>query len=80
MLSTGVSDENGALLDGMAAVGGATVNGVLVVEAPTRRVELNNLVAHPGLSWIVSGKASKFVKLRPSRDLRGECKACLARG
>ena len=51
MLGAGVSDEDGALLYGMTAVGGASINGVLVVEAPTRRVELNNLVAHLGLSW-----------------------------
>ena len=58
MLSASVSDEDGALLDGMTAVGSTTINGVLVVEAPARRVELNNLVTHLGLAWTVSGEAS----------------------
>ena len=63
VLGTGVSDEDGALLDGMTAVGSATINGVLVVETPAGRVELNNLIAHLELSWTVSGKAGALIRV-----------------
>lgn len=55
MLAASVSDQYRPHLDSMAraAVGRATVNGVLVVEAPAVRVELNQLVAH--LEYLPSG-------------------------
>lgn len=45
-----VADEDGALLDAVAAtaVGGTAVDGVLVVEAVAGRVQLDELVAHGG--------------------------------
>jgi hypothetical protein len=48
VLAAGVSDEDLSLLDAVsgAAISDATVNGVLIVEAPASRVQLDELVAH----------------------------------
>lgn len=43
-----VSDQDCSLLDAVsrASIAGTPVDGVLVVEAPASRVELDNLVTH----------------------------------
>lgn len=48
MSAAGVADIDCALLDAVAwlAIGRATVNGVLIVEAAACRVELHELIAH----------------------------------
>lgn len=53
VLAAGISNKNCPLLDIVPRLtkGRATVNGMLVVEASARRVELNELVAHVGGGW-----------------------------
>lgn len=56
VLDTGVADVDDALLDAVAAapVGRTAVDGMLVVETATGRVQLDELVAHDAC---ISGRA-----------------------
>lgn len=48
-----IADVDGPLLDAMAspAVGCASINGMLVVETPTGRVQLDQLITHGSSLW-----------------------------